>query len=79
MSVESHLSNPVFIDSELPSGWFRFFDTKKQKFYYANLKTKKSSWTRPELDKYFLDESILFNFNDAEIEHCKDLFIEGTH
>jgi hypothetical protein len=61
------------------AGWHRFYDEKKSKFYYANLKLNKSKWTRPELDPLFLDESILFNFTEREVEHLKTLFDEEMH
>jgi len=64
------------VESPLPSGWFRFFDEKKQRFYYSNLKTKQTSYTRPELDEWFLDESIVLNFADIEINHLKELYQE---
>ena len=28
----------------LPAGWFRFFDEANDKFFYANVKLKQSSW-----------------------------------
>ena len=74
--LESPKSNIVMVESPLPSGWFRFFDEKRQRFYYTNLKTKQTSYTRPELDKWFLDESIVLNFADIEIKHLKDLYEE---
>lgn len=74
--LESPMSNIVMVESPLPSGWFRFFDEKRQRFYYSNLKTKQRSYTRPELDKWFLDESIVLNFADIEINHLKALYQE---
>lgn len=67
------------VDSDLPAGWFRFYDAKSSRFYFANLKTKQSSWTRPELDPYFLEESIHFNFTDREIAHLRLLYDEDIH
>ena len=58
------------------AGWFRFYDKKKEKFYYANLKTKQSSWTRPDKDPNFLNEDIIFNFNDNELKYLREIFDE---
>ena len=75
-SAESQPSNTVVIESILPIGWFRFYDKKMDKFYYANLKTKQSTWSRPDLDPDFLDEEIVFNFNKHEIVGLRELFVE---
>ena len=45
----SPLSNAVMIEAALPAGWFRFYSDKKKRFYYANVRTKESSWERPGL------------------------------
>jgi glycyl-tRNA synthetase len=52
------------------------YDKKREKFYYANLKTKQSSWTRPDLDPNFLNEDIIFNFNQNELKYVRELFDE---
>lgn len=74
--LESPRSNIVMVEAPLPAGWFRFFNEKTQRFYYTNLKTKQTSYTRPELDQWFLDESIVLNFVEIEINHLKELFKE---
>lgn len=43
----SVMSNAVMVEQALPAGWFRFYSDKKKKFYYANVRTKQSSWERP--------------------------------
>ena len=78
-SAESDFSNPVMVDSDLPAGWFRFYDEPSCRFYFANLKTRQSSWTRPELDPFFLEESIHFNFTEREIRHLRLLYDEDMH
>lgn len=78
-SSESEPSNEIIVEQPLPSGWFRFIDPHTQHFYFANLKTKQSSWLRPEVDPYFLDESIVLNFNKRELEFLKSLYIEDIH
>ena len=78
-SKESVFSNAVVIESVLPIGWFRFFDRKHERFYYANLKTHQSSWTRPDLDPDFLDEEIIIHFNPAERKHMRALYDEEMH
>ena len=78
-SVESLPSNPVMVEAPLPGGWHRFFDQKSQRFYYSNLKIGKSLWNRPEQDPLFLDENLLFNFEEKEIVHLKSLFDEDMH
>jgi len=76
LSPESEESNPVIIEKALPSGWFRYFDQKRTKFYYANIKTKQSTWARPDTDFYFLEESVYLNFEKREILHLRELFDE---
>lgn len=75
-SQESMPSNAVMIEPPLPSGWFRFYDDKSDKFFYANIKTRLTRWDRPEKDPYFLDETVLFNFETREIEFLRSLFDE---
>lgn len=75
-SVDSAFSNTIFVETPLPNGWFRFYDVKAKRFYYASIKTNRSSWSRPETDPYFLDDSIYCNFTDLEIKNLKSLFVE---
>ena len=63
------------VEAVLPPGWFRFWDDQVLRFFYSNIKTQQSSWTRPELDKWFLDESVVLVFNKEEIEHLKELYV----
>jgi len=68
------------VEAALPPGWFRFWDARLERFFYSNIKTKTSSWTRPELDLWFLDESVLLAFSKDEISHLKELYEEEiTH
>lgn len=78
-SVESLPSNPVMVEAVLPEGWNRFLDKNSQRYYYFNIKMGKSRWSRPEEDPLFLEESILFNFEEREITHLKTLFDEDMH
>ena len=78
-SSESKPSNTVVIEAKLPVGWFRFYEKTKGKFYYANLKTHQSSWTRPDLDPNFLDEQIILNFNENELKYLRELFDEEIY
>ena len=64
------------IEKDLPSGWFRFYDDNLGKQYYANIKTGQSSWQRPDLDPFFLDETVVLTFNKDEIRHLRHLFVE---
>lgn len=75
-SCESPFSNAIMVEQPLPTGWFRFHDDVTDLFFYANVKTKQSSWERPEKDPYFLDEQIILNFSQREIDHLKGLFEE---
>jgi Ca2+-binding EF-hand superfamily protein len=74
--IESLPSNEVVVEAPLPSGWYRFYDKRKKKHYYASLKTSRSSWTRPELDPFFLEDEIYKNFTLIELQHLKGLFVE---
>lgn len=73
---ESLPSNSVMIERDLPPGWFRFFSEQLGKQYYANIKTNQSSWDRPDLDPYFLDESVVLTFNQAELRFLKGIYVE---
>jgi hypothetical protein len=55
---------------------YRFCDKATKRHYYANVKLKLSSWTRPELDQWFLEESIMMLFQPREISALKALFVE---
>lgn len=76
LSMESNMSNPVMVEKDLPAGWFRFYDPSQERFYYSNIKTKQSTWVRPEENPYFADEAVILEFHNGEIEHTRDLFIE---
>lgn len=78
-SCPSKPSNSVMVESPLPSGWFRFLDKKRQRHYYANIRSGISRWSRPEFDPYFLDEGIRALFEDREIDHLLKLFQEDMH
>ncbi len=55
---------------------YRFLDKRSKRHYYANLRLNASSWTRPELDPWFLDEALLMNFEAREITTLKGLYKE---
>jgi Ca2+-binding EF-hand superfamily protein len=74
--LESKQSNIILIETPLPSGWFRFFDNNFHRPYYASIKSNRSSWKRPELDPFFVDDAIFLNFQDRELKHLKELFVE---
>eukprot|EP01031_Cornospumella_fuschlensis_P029638 gene29638-35775_t len=74
--VESPPSNASMVEAPLPQGWYRFHDKRTDRYYYASVKTNRSSWTRPETDKFFLEDEIFRNFNSKEIAHLKDLYKE---
>ena len=45
------------------AGWMRFHDVESDRMFYANLKTRQTSWQRPEEDPFFLEEQIALMFN----------------
>jgi hypothetical protein len=86
---ESAPSNVTIAEKPLPSGWFRFNarsiqtilgsppgakDAPQRRYYYANIKTKQSTWTRPDEDPYFLPESIYVAFNTMEHRNLRHLY-----
>lgn len=75
-SLESTPSNEIIVEAPLPSGWYRFYDKRKKKHYYASLKTGRSSWIRPELDPFFLADDIFKNFTMEELQNLKGLYVE---
>jgi Ca2+-binding EF-hand superfamily protein len=79
-SLESSFSNTILIETALPSGWFRFYDLQHHKPYYASIKSNRSSWKRPDLDPFFIDDAIFSNFENREFKQLKDLYVEDiTH
>ncbi len=74
--LESSFSNVVMVEAPLPCGWFKWYDKKNNLFFYTNIKTKQSLWKRPELNPYFLDESIYMSFTRQEIAHVTELYDE---
>eukprot|EP01041_Mallomonas_annulata_P004539 gene4539-9006_t len=73
-SNDSPFSNIIFVDAPLPTWWFRLYDNDEYAFYYLNIKTQETSWTRPEADKYFLEDCFESNFNNAELRHLRSIF-----
>ena len=76
---ESPHSDAVMVEAVLPPGWFRFWDEPSEKFFYCNIKTKQTSWKRPEEDSWYLDESLMLTFDQREMAHLKELYIEEMH
>jgi len=75
-STESSQSNPVMVERPMPSGWYRFYCENHLRFYYANIRLQRSSWTRPELDAFYLEESVLMIFREHELRHLRSLYQE---
>ena len=76
LGFDSGCSDPIFVEKALPGGWFRFWDARLKRSYYSNIKTKQTSWDRPESDPRFLDESIVLIFTAAELAFLTELFDE---
>jgi Ca2+-binding EF-hand superfamily protein len=74
--LESPPSNSVYVDSPLPPGWHRFYDRQAERFYFASLKTGRSSWTRPDDDPDFLGDDIYKRFKSKEIQFLRKLYDE---
>jgi len=72
----SDASNGVMVEKALPNGWYRFFNTTLNRHYYANVRLNLSSWERPELDSWFLDEALQLNFSRQELESLRGLYKE---
>ena len=45
-------------------------------FTNYTLQTQQSSWTRPDDDPYFLDESVQLTFSNREIKTLREIFEE---
>lgn len=86
---ESEPSNVTIAEKPLPSGWFRFSassiqtvlssppgskEAAQRRYYYANIKTKQATWTRPDEDPYFLSESVYAAFNAMEHKNLRHLY-----
>jgi Ca2+-binding EF-hand superfamily protein len=74
--LESVMSDPVIVEAPLPPGWFRFWSEEHLLYYFANIKTRQSSWDRPERDPWFVAEGVKLNFTDRELAHMRSLFEE---
>ena len=75
-SVESPPSPPTVVDTPLPTGYLRMFDKSKGAFYYVNVRTRESSWHRPEKNKMFLEESVAIYFTDIEMLNLRHIYEE---
>lgn len=73
-SSESCLSGAVMVEEPLPSGWFRFYESSRQLFYYSNISTGQTSRNRPERSAFFLDESIVLLFTSSELEFLQKVY-----
>ena len=73
---ESCKSDAVLVDADLPPGWFRFWDETTGKLYYSNVKTRQSSWVRPDLDPFYLHEEIVLTFSEEERKNLREMFTE---
>ena len=74
-SIASVPSEPILMEHSLPNGWIRSFDNVHTKlFYYSNIRTKESRWTRPDDDPFFIDDSIRLLFSRTEIDNLSALF-----
>lgn len=72
--LESKKSAPVFIEPDLPNGWFRLHDSASQRHFYYCPRSGKSSWTRPDENPYFVDYAIARHFTDREMVSMIDMY-----
>lgn len=72
--VESAPSTPCMVQNPMPTGWFRMFDKSRGSFYYVNIRTRESSWVRPETNPFFLEESVSVYFTPNELFHLKEIY-----
>ena len=66
----------IILSTTVSAVRYRFLDAATKRHYYANIRLNASSWTRPELDPWFLDEAIVLNFQARELEALKTLYKE---
>jgi hypothetical protein len=76
---ESPKSEAVMVEAVLPPGWFRFWHQQSSKFFYSNIKTRQTTWLRPETDPWYLDEGVILAFNKEERSHLQELYEEEMH
>ena len=65
-SLESSPCPTITVDVALPKGWAECHDADGRK-YYANHKTRQSSWVRPEADDWFLPTELVMKFIPEEV------------
>ena len=75
-SIESSQCSPIMLEKPLPNGWLRMYDNESNMFYYANWRTRRRCWERPDADPYFLDETVAVMFSDIEISFLMSCFQE---
>lgn len=71
---ESRRSRSIYIEADLPNGWFRLHDSSTNRFFYYCPCSGKSMWTRPDDNKYFVDYAIARHFTDREMFSLIDIF-----
>jgi hypothetical protein len=76
LSRESEFSNVVYVESPLPFGWNRILNGETREYAYINEFSNEFSSTRPDLDPYFLDESIVQYFHPRERYHLQKIYDE---
>ena len=76
--VESAPSSPCLVENPLPTGWLRMFDKGRGSFYYVNVRTRESSWDRPEKNPFFLEESVSIYFTPLELSCLKMIYESET-
>jgi hypothetical protein len=76
LSRESHYSNVVYIEPLLPFGWKRVKSGATGEYLYINQHSDEVSSTRPELNPFFLEESVAMYFHPRERTHLQEIYDE---
>ena len=67
----------AYADTVLPKGWRRCYSVAKEKHYYHNKTTNKSSWDRPHTPEEFKNGLLFFCFSSQY--HQTNLRQSHTH
>ena len=74
LSTPSNWSNDCRVQRPLPEGWKQVEPPDGSKTYYYNVKTRQTTWDRPDKDPFALPTEVFLQFTSDELTHLQDVF-----
>ena len=69
LSTPSNWSNDCRVQRPLPEGWKQVEPPDGSKTYYYNVKTRQTTWDRPDKDPFALPTEVFLQFTSDELTH----------